>query len=65
MDMAEVLLWVANRSPAIMESTRSEEFMTVVIVFLGSTEYIKNPFLRSKLVEVSRSAHLAKDEYRA
>lgn len=52
-DMADVLLWVAAMAPGVMEGTRSEEFMTFVIVFLGSADYIKNPFLRSKLVEVS------------
>ena len=51
-DMAQALLWVAQRAPAALEGARSEEFMLFVIVFLGSPEYIKNTFLRAKLLDV-------------
>lgn len=51
-DMADVLLWVADVMPDMMGGSNTEDFLMFLIVFLGSADYIKNPFLRAKLVEV-------------
>lgn len=55
--MADVLLWVADVMPDMMGGSNTEDFLMFLIVFLGSTDYIKNPFLRAKLVEVRIPAH--------
>ncbi len=52
-DIADVLQWVAEVAPAVMERSRNEELLMFVVLFLGSAEYLKNPFLRAKLVDVS------------
>lgn len=56
-DMADVLLWVAEMMPDMMGGSNSEDFLMFLIVFLGSADYIKNPFLRSKLVEVCLNSY--------
>ena len=52
-DIADVLQWVAEVAPAVMERSRNEELLMFVVLFLGSADYLKNPFLRAKLVDVS------------
>lgn len=49
----DILEWVAQAMPNAMESLPSNEFVNLVIVFLGSPAYIKNAHLRAKLVDVS------------
>ena len=51
-DIADVLQWVAEVAPAVMERSHSEELLMFVVLFLGSADYLKNPFLRAKLVDV-------------
>uniref|UniRef100_A0A061QXI9 RING-type E3 ubiquitin transferase n=1 Tax=Tetraselmis sp. GSL018 TaxID=582737 RepID=A0A061QXI9_9CHLO len=50
-DLVETLLFVSRVSPQILEIGRVEEFISFIVVFLGSHEYIKNPYLRSRLSE--------------
>ncbi len=52
-DVVDILEWVAQAMPNAMESLPSNEFVNLVIVFLGSPAYIKNAHLRAKLVDVS------------
>lgn len=51
-DMLEVLEWVAHVLPASMEAYPAE-FISFVIVFLGSADHIRNAHLRARLVDVS------------
>lgn len=51
-DTADVLQWVAEVAPAVMERSQNEELLMFVVLFLGSADYLKNPFLRAKLVDV-------------
>lgn len=37
----------------VMRSNSQEELTTFVVTFLRSSKYIKNPYLKAKLVEVS------------
>ena len=53
-DTADVLQWVAEVAPAVMERSQNEELLMFVVLFLGSADYLKNPFLRAKLVDVRR-----------
>lgn len=36
----------------ILEQVRLDDLMTFVVTFMLSTDYVKNPYLRAKLVEV-------------
>ena len=55
-DMAELLVYVGNlRNHGLcqgVDSVPMDCFMDFVIVFSGSTFYIKNPYLRAKLVDI-------------
>lgn len=51
-DMLDVLEWVAQALPHVMDLLPNNEFVNLVIVFLGSPAYIKNAHLRAKLIDV-------------
>jgi len=51
-DLVETLLFVARVAPQVLDLDNIEEFVSFIVVFLGSHEYIKNPYLRSRLSEV-------------
>ncbi|PRW05883.1 putative ubiquitin conjugation factor E4 [Chlorella sorokiniana] len=50
-DPAELLLWVGRTRPDLVEPRKMEEFMVFCTVFLGSPHYVKNAYLRGKMVE--------------
>lgn len=54
-DMCELLLWVGRVGPQLVESRKMEELMSFFTVFLGSPAYVKNPYLRGKMVEALHS----------
>ena len=44
--------FIVRNMPQIITSTQSEELVTLCITFLRSSEYIKNPYLKSGLVTI-------------
>ncbi|KAE9590331.1 hypothetical protein Lal_00028116 [Lupinus albus] len=50
-DAMELLIF-ASRIPKALDGVVLDEFMNFIIMFMGSPEYIKNPYLRAKMVEV-------------
>ena len=51
-DMIEVLMYVSRFRPQVLEGTPMEELLLFFVTFMGSPAYIKNPYLRSRMVEV-------------
>ncbi|KAI0061420.1 hypothetical protein BV25DRAFT_1805616 [Artomyces pyxidatus] len=51
-DAIEYYVFLVRHVPNTLELTGKEELLTFAITFLSSTWYIKNPFLKSKLVEI-------------
>jgi hypothetical protein len=47
-DLAELLLWTARARPALLAEAarRMEEAMVFLTVFLGSSAYVRNPYVR-------------------
>ena len=56
-DMIEVLMYVSRFRPQVLEGTPMEELLLFFVTFMGSPAYIKNPYLRSRMVEVRPPAH--------
>lgn len=56
-DIAEFLLYIGRYKPRVLEGARLEEIAMFLVVFLASPEYVRNPYLRSKLAEVRRGPH--------
>ncbi|ONL98991.1 putative ubiquitin conjugation factor E4 [Zea mays] len=52
LDDAMDLLVLTSRIPKALESFVLDDFLSFIIMFMGSTSYIKNPYLRAKMVEV-------------
>ncbi|KAG0558710.1 hypothetical protein KC19_10G048000 [Ceratodon purpureus] len=50
-DAMELLLF-ASRIPRALDGVNLDEFMSFIVMFMGSPLYIKNPYLRAKMVEV-------------
>lgn len=50
-----MLLYIGRYKPKVLEGARLEELALFLLVFLASPEYVRNPYLRSKLAEVSTS----------
>ncbi|KAK4772848.1 hypothetical protein SAY87_027867 [Trapa incisa] len=50
-DAMELLIF-ASRIPKALDGVVLDDFMNLIIMFMASPEYIKNPFLRAKMVEV-------------
>lgn len=50
-DMCETLAWTSRARPQLLDTHTGADFMTFVTVFPGQPEYIKNPYLRYKLIE--------------
>ncbi|KAL2316564.1 hypothetical protein Fmac_030440 [Flemingia macrophylla] len=46
------LLIFASRIPKALDGVVLDEFMNFIIMFMPSPEFIKNPYLRAKMVEV-------------
>lgn len=51
-DMAEYLLFILKFQPKGMELHLISTLLKFLISFIGSNQHIKNPYLRSKLVEI-------------
>ncbi|KAF2794725.1 hypothetical protein K505DRAFT_374422 [Melanomma pulvis-pyrius CBS 109.77] len=51
-DIVDGFKFITAKMPLIITSTQSEELMMICIVFLRSSEYIKNPYLKSGLVTI-------------
>ncbi|KAJ1296657.1 hypothetical protein BS78_01G319200 [Paspalum vaginatum] len=52
LDDAMDLLVLTSRIPKALETFALDDFLSFIIMFMGSTSYIKNPYLRAKMVEV-------------
>lgn len=50
-DALELLIF-ASRIPKALDGVVLDEFMNFIIMFMGSPDFIKNPYLRAKMVEV-------------
>ena len=51
-DVVDYHLYVVRQSPDSLELSGKNELLVWALTFLTSTWYIKNPFLKAKLVEV-------------
>ncbi|KAH6571477.1 hypothetical protein BASA50_000657 [Batrachochytrium salamandrivorans] len=51
-DICEFYLFILKNNPVLFENHPRDEIMTFSIVFLSNPTYIKNPYLKSKLVEI-------------
>lgn len=50
-DAMELLIF-ASRVPRALDGIILDDFMNFIIMFMGSPQYIRNPYLRAKMVEV-------------
>ncbi|ESR44490.1 hypothetical protein CICLE_v10010958mg [Citrus x clementina] len=50
-DAMELLIF-ASRIPKALDGVLLDDFMNFIIMFMASPKYIRNPYLRSKMVEV-------------
>ncbi|XP_023530220.1 probable ubiquitin conjugation factor E4 [Cucurbita pepo subsp. pepo] len=50
-DAMELLIF-ASRIPKALDGINLDDFMNFIIMFMASPEYIRNPYLRAKMVEV-------------
>lgn len=51
-DVAEFLLFIVQYSPQVLYEPCTQDIVTFLIVFICSQNYIRNPYLIAKLVEV-------------
>jgi Ubiquitin elongating factor core len=51
-DLIEFLLFTMAAAPAVLEAAPMDDLVVFVVTFLTSTQHVKNPFLRTKLVNV-------------
>ncbi|XP_072174441.1 ubiquitin conjugation factor E4 B-like [Diadema setosum] len=51
-DIAEFLLFVIQHTPQILEDTAQHDMIPFLLIFMCSSQYLKNPYLVAKLVEV-------------
>uniref|UniRef100_A0A7N0VN60 RING-type E3 ubiquitin transferase n=1 Tax=Kalanchoe fedtschenkoi TaxID=63787 RepID=A0A7N0VN60_KALFE len=51
-DDAMELLIFASRIPKFLDGVFLEDYMNFIIMFMASPDYIRNPYLRAKMVEV-------------
>lgn len=54
-DLCVALTWVARGRPDLVSGQRMDEYMLFFTVFMGSPGYVKNPYLRGKMVEALTS----------
>ncbi|KAL0015672.1 hypothetical protein SO802_002741 [Lithocarpus litseifolius] len=50
-DAMELLIF-ASRIPKALDGVLLDDFMNFIIMFMGSPDFIRNPYLRAKMVEV-------------
>ena len=51
-DICEFYLFIARNNPLVFQNHPRDEIMAFSMVFLMNPSYIKNPYLKSKLVEI-------------
>lgn len=51
-DIAEYFLYVSRMMPGLLSRSPVTDLVVFSLVFLRSSEYIKNPYLKAKLVEI-------------
>lgn len=51
-DVCDVILFYARRRPDLMDQTTARSITIFCTVFLLSTQYVRNPFLKAKVAEV-------------
>lgn len=51
-DICDNFKFITQYMPHIVTTTQCEELMVICIVFLRSSEYIKNPYLKAQLVRI-------------
>ena len=51
-DVVDNFKFITRNMPQIITSTQCDELVTICITFLRSSEYIKNPYLKSGLVTI-------------
>ncbi|KAK9722707.1 Ubiquitin conjugation factor E4 [Basidiobolus ranarum] len=52
-DIAEFFLFVARYNPNLFSQTSScDDLINFIVTFIGNSKYIKNPYLKAKLVEI-------------
>ncbi|CAG8568426.1 6693_t:CDS:10 [Paraglomus occultum] len=51
-DITEYFLFIAKYAPHIIVQNSSRELIDFIIVFLKSSSYVKNPYLKARLVEI-------------
>ena len=51
-DICELYLFIARYQAPLFENHPRDEIMTLAMVLLSNSSYIKNPYLKSKLVEI-------------
>lgn len=49
----EVAVYIGQHVPHLAAGQQMEDLIIALIVFQGSPAYVKNPFLRSRMAEVS------------
>ena len=54
-DLCVALTWVARARPDLVGTQRMDEYMLFFTVFMGSPSYVRNPYLRGKMVEALTS----------
>ncbi|CAG8448174.1 2139_t:CDS:10, partial [Ambispora gerdemannii] len=54
-DITEFFLFISRWDPMVIVQNSRDELLTFVITFLRSSSYIKNPYLKAKLVEVEQT----------
>ncbi len=52
-DLVEVAVYIGQHVPHLAAGQQMEDLIIALIVFQGSPAYVKNPFLRSRMAEVS------------
>ena len=52
-DLVEIAVYIGQHVPHLAAGQQMEDLIIALIVFQGSPAYIKNPFLRSRMAEVS------------
>lgn len=61
-DAMELLLF-SSRIPRALDGVILDEFMSFIVMFMGSSLHIKNPYLRAKMVEVLNAWMPQKSSY--
>ena len=61
-DVCSALTWAGRARPDLVTASRMEQFMLFFSVFLGSPLYVRNPYLRGKMVEALASYMPQEDE---